>query len=85
MNPSVHITPTPAPADVLPFPGPRERLARRGLRELIEIRGDRLGVTPADRRAARIAANRVLTSTGAFDRARATAWRVLRARSGVSA
>jgi hypothetical protein len=80
-----HDTPTPALAVVLPFPRARERLARRAIRELVEIRGETLDVGRTDLRDARIAGNRVLTQTGAVDRALATAKRVLARRAGGAA
>lgn len=78
-------TRTVALAAVLPFPGSRERMARRAIREIVEIRGERLGASPTDRRDARIAANLVLRRDGAVERAVATAKRVMAFRVGGAA
>lgn len=86
MNQPATDTPrTAALAAVLPFPCPRERMARRAIREIVEIRGERYQLAASDRRDARIAANLVLTKTGTVDRALATAKRVIACRAGGAA
>lgn len=86
MNPTAEpTTRTTALAVVLPFPGARERMARRAIREIVEIRGERFQLAASDRRDARIAANLVLRRDGAVERAVATAKRVIACRAGAAA